>query len=522
MAHFAQFAPNACGLYQTAKELILAERKVGIDARFIAFYNNYEGIKEDGDFKTEDIKWAYKADILVRHSALPTHLQCAGIPIVMAMHGRPESSFRIEQQENNPIITAFAGKAKDCRYKAFITFWPEYMDIWSKIIPQDRLFCVPATVDLDEYNPSNEAFDWGKDKGDCNILIADMWREDIIPFNVIFSAGKFAKEHNGKVHIVGLGDKCVSGMSTLLSGLKKDGVLGCIAGQMKGIKGFYIASDIVVTPHIIATRIIREALASGVPIVAGSGCKYTPYTANPMDIPAFAKAIEKCWEDKSQAPRYIAEKNFNLEQAGQVIKKVFEKILEKKKSKRKVFVDIGGHLGETVRRFYREMPDANEYEIHSFEPDLETFKLLDANIGHIKNVNLINAMMGTRDGMVDFFVGRDNQNEGGTSLRGKQTGRVNYEKPTKVESINLARWLKSNVNGDSVILKMNIEGGEYDLMEMILDEDLPIDKCFIQLHAHKFKHGLQRQRFQEIEGRFFNKAKCEKYLTNKGFYPFNE
>lgn len=514
IAHFAQFAPNACGLYHTSKDLVLAERLVGIDARFIAFSDKYEGIKQDGDFKTEDVKWAYGADILVRHSAIPTHLQCAGIPIVMAMHGRPESTFRLEQQHNQPLVTTFANKVKDCRHKAFITFWPEYIDVWSNIIPKEKLFYVPATVDLEEFQPNQKSHEG------CNILIADLWREDVTPFNMIFAAGKFAKKYNAKVNIVGLGNDCVKAISLFLAGLKKEGVLGNVASQMRNMQKYYSESDIVVTPHIIATRIIREALACGVPVVAGSGCQYTPYTANPMDIPAFTKAIEECWEDKSQTPRNTAEASFNLEQAGQAAKKVFEKVLEKKKGKRKVFVDIGGHLGETVRRFYREIPDADEYEIYSFEPDLETFKLLDANIGHIKNVNLVNAMMGTKDGIVDFFVGRDNQNEGGTSLKGKCTGGVNYEKPSKVESINLARWLKSNVNSDYVILKMNIEGGEYDLMEMMLDEGMSVDKCFIQLHAHKFEHGWQRQRFQEIEGRFFNEAKCKKYLTNKGFYKF--
>lgn len=514
VAHFAQFAPNACGLYHTAKELVQAERLIGIDARFINFYEKYGGIKQDGNFKTEDIKWAYSTDILVRHSAIPTHLQCAGIPIVMAMHGRPESSFRIEQQKNNPIITAFVSKVQDCRYKAFITFWPEYIDIWSKMIPKEKLFYVPATVDLEEFQLIKKSHEG------CNILIADLWREDVTPFNMIFAAGKFAKKYNAKVNIVGLGNDCIKAVAPFLSGLKKDGVLGSVAAQMRDMPKYYAAADIVVTPHVIATRIIREALSSGVPVVAGSGCKYTPYTANPMDINNFAKAIERCWEDKEQQPRKISEKEFNFEQAGKAAKKVFDKILQTKTGKRKIFIDIGGHLGETVRRFYREVPDADEYEIYSFEPDFETFKKLDANVGHIKNVNLINAMMGTRDGIVDFFVGRDNQNEGGTSIRGKQTGKVNYEKPIKVESINLARWLKSNVDGDYVILKMNIEGGEYDLMEMMLDEDLLVDKCFIQLHAHKFEHGEQRQRFQRIEAKFYNKAKCKKYLTNKGFHKF--
>ena len=520
VAHLAQFAPNSCGLYHTAKDLILAEREVGIDARFIAFNDKYEGIKKDGDFKTEDIKWAYHADILVRHSAIPMHLQGSGIPIVMAMHGRPESSFRLEQHGSKPIISAFAGKVSDCRYKAFLTFWPEYIDIWSKIIPEDKLFYVPPVVDLSEYSPDGKAFDWGADRGDCNILVADMWREDVLPFNVIFAAAKFAKKHNGKVHIVGIDKKCIPGMNPLLLGLKKEKVLGYAAGQMKGIKGFYNASDIVVTPHVIATRIIREALASGVPVVAGSGCKYTKYTANPMDIDAFAVAIEKCWEDKEQRPREMAEKAFSLKLAGEAIKKVFASILTKEEHKRKVFIDVGAHLGETVRRFYKEVPDAHEYEIYAFEPDFETFKKLDINIGHIKNVNIINAMIGSRDGIQEFYPGRENENEGGTSFKGKRTGAVNYKKPARVQSIDFARWMKANVNGDYVILKINAEGGEYDIMETILDKDISVDKCFIQLHAHKFEHGPQRQKFQEIESRFWNEAKCEKHLTNKGMEKF--
>jgi FkbM family methyltransferase len=500
--------------------LILAERLVGIDARFIAYDKDYQGIKQDGSFKTEELKWAYEADILVRHRAIPDKLHNSGIPIVMAMHGRPESSFKLEQNKSNPIISAFSNKAKDERYKAFVTFWPEYVDLWSSIIPAKKLFYVPSMVDLDGYSPDNKPVELGDSP---NVLISDIWREDVTPFNVIFSAVKFVKKHGGKIHLLGIGDDCIKPITPILNGLKE--CLGTTAGLVRDIKGYYTGADLLITPHVIATRSIREALASGLLVVAGAGCKYTPYQANPMDVDEFAHQIEYCWNNtEAMQPRKIAEAEFNLEQSGKAMKEVFKKVLKKRHGKRKVFIDIGGHLGETVRRFYREKPDADEYEIYSFEPDLDTFKLLDANVGHIKNVTLVNAMMGTKDGMADFFVGKANQNEGGTSLKGKQTGRVDYQKPSKVESINLARWLRSNINtSDCVILKMNIEGGEYDLMELLLDEDLTglIKKCFIQLHAHKFEHGKQRQRFQQIEARFFNEAKCKVFMKNKGFYPFN-
>lgn len=522
VAHFAVWGPNKCGLYHTAKELVLAERLAGIDARFIAY--DEKGIQTDGSFKSEKLDWSYGADVLVRHSSIPQHLRNAGIPTVLVLHGRPESSVRIEQQKIMKVVSSIRGCVSDERYKAFIVLWPEFMDIWSNIVPTNKLFYIPAMVDLDEYKPDNEPFDLAEYNSSPNVLLADIWRDDVIPFNVLFAAEKFVKKHGGKVHIAGLPKSFLNPVGPFLISMKDKGTVGHIFGQIKHIKGMYIACDIMVTPHVIATRSIRECLASNTPIVAGSGCRFTPHQANPKDIDSFAEAIERCWQDKSQKPREVAEKEFNLEQAGQSTRKVFEKILKKKSKKRKVMIDLGGHLGETVRRFYREKADAAEYEIYTFEPDLDTFKKLDAQFGHVRNINLINAMMGKRDGMADFFIGRMNENEGGTSIKGKQTGKVDYEKPIKVESVNLARWLRSNINKeDHVILKMNIEGGEYDLMEYMLDEDLTgmIDKCFIQLHAHKFGQGRQRQRFHQIEARFWNEANCKKFIKNKGFYSFS-
>jgi FkbM family methyltransferase len=523
VAHFSVFAPNKCGLYHTAKERVLAERTAGIDARFIAF--DEKGKCTDGDFETEDIKWSYRADILVRHSAIPEHIHNAGIPIVMALHGRPESSVRLEESNTIKVITSINNKAHDSRYKAYITFWPEHVDMWNLIVPREKMFYVPATVDLDEYSPKNEKHDLGKDNVSPNVLIPDIWRDDVIPFNVLFAAERFVAKNGGRVHIIGMPKKYIQAMTPFFLGMKKRGTLGYLSGQIRHIKGMYRSADIVATPHVIATRSVRESLASGIPLVAGEGCKYTPYTANSMDVDGFADAIDRCWnKPEDVSPRQVAEQEFNYQNAGKAAKSIFDAILSKNGSVRKIFIDVGGHLGETIRRFYREKDDAHEYEIYCFEPDLETFKKLDANVSQVKNVDMINACLGTEDGMVDFYRGRINQNEGGTTVTGKQTGAVDYKKPVKTENVDIARWMRANINeGDQVVLKMNIEGGEYALMEYMLKEDLTglVGKCFIQLHAHKFGQGEQRQKFQQIEADFFNNAKCKCYFRNKGFYPFN-
>jgi glycosyltransferase involved in cell wall biosynthesis len=365
VAHFSVFGPRQCGLYHTAKDLVLAERSVGIDARFVAV--DEEGkvsVHRDGSFETEKLQWAYGADILVRHSAIPTHVQNSGKPIIMCLHGRPESSLRLEQQKTNEVISAAANKAHDCRYKAFVTFWPEYVDVWRNIVGE-KIVYVPACVNLREWQVTPRP-------GVPNILIADIWREDITPFNCVLAAQRFCRLHpEARLYILAMPKEVVTPMQHILKDCKS---LVEVRGQTKDMQKYYALADMVVTPHLIATRIVRESMACDVPVVGGDGSIYTPFTANPNDVEGIVRAMENCWKERPHT-RNMAEAMFGLPATGRSMRGLFENVLyaRAKSTKRKVFVDIGAHLGEMVRRFYREKPDAHEYEIYCFEPDRETF-----------------------------------------------------------------------------------------------------------------------------------------------------
>jgi len=402
------------------------------------------------------------------------------------------------EKQGNPVVPAIANKSKDCRYKKFVTFWPEYVNIWKNIVG-DKLEYVPACVDTNEFKPVEK--DWSVPQ----ILISDMWREDVTPFNVIMIAGEFALKYPGsKIHICGIDKSILNSLTPFLEEFQRLGILGDISMQTKKIKDWYAKCNMLITPHVIATRSVREAMACGLKV-----SRNTCSVAN----------IESCWLHPPEA-RGFAETVFGMRWSGVVMEAVLKSVLPKEPKTRKVFVDVGAHLGESVKRFYREVPDADEYEIYCFEPDLETFIQLDKNIGHIKNVNLINAALGEQDGMIEFYPGEVNDNEGGTSLPSKATGGVRYDKPEMVESICFARWCENNL-GDYNIAKINIEGGEYDLMEIMLDHGIVFDKLFIQLHAHKFEFGKQRRWMQQIEGQFSQEYKGKLFMKNKGFYPFD-
>lgn len=334
VAHFAQFAPNQCGLYATARDLVLAERLVGINAGFIDSRLSEDGKTVihkcglvDGAITTFHPDWARDADAILHHSILPPEFVNLGIPLVMCLHGRPESSFLLEKYGKTPVWSSVDKRADDDRYKAHITFWERYLPYWGVSIPKEKLAYIPAMVNLDEFTPDGPKMDMGKHAGTPNILIADIWREDITPFQTLFAAVRYVEEYcpTARIHLFGIATKKPCFIQLVLK-LRTRNVLGHTASMIKDMAKLYRACDIVVTPHNIATRIVRESLACGRRLVAGTGNPYTPFTADPRDIPGFAAAIDACWKAAPYNTRGMAESHFGLEQAGRAMANLLNKV----------------------------------------------------------------------------------------------------------------------------------------------------------------------------------------------------
>lgn len=354
VAHFAIFAPHGAGLYETTKDLILAERSVGIDAQFIDYGHKgemvcREGLK-DGEITTVPMSWAQIADVVVSHSVVPEEV-IKSKPVIMALHGRPESSFRIEFNGGSPVLSTIRDRSARKKYKAFITFWKEHVFPWSRILPGEKIHYIPAPVDFTVYTPKGKKHQFSTN-GTPNIVIADMWRDDTVPFNLILAAQYF-KEHycpETKLHIYGLEKKPVM---DFLSSFKKLGLCGELCSFVTNLPEIYRAADMVITPNIIATRIVREALASGVAIVSPAGCKYTIFQADPRDYKAFAGEMDKCWKAKvdSKELRDYAFGEFNPTIVGEAMKTLCESVVEKKVLTKSEIVSIGKRYCDAINEF---------------------------------------------------------------------------------------------------------------------------------------------------------------------------
>jgi FkbM family methyltransferase len=548
VAHFAQFGPHRAGQYATVKDLILVERALGIDAQFIdsalpckecGFYEIKIG-KVDGEITTQSLEWVYDADLIVRHTTVPTSIEALGIPMILCLHGRPESTFILERLGRLGVFSFLEKASLDLRYKSYITFWKEFLPQWQLLMPDASLEYVPAPINLSEFQPEGPKFNFGNKGGSPNLVVADLWREDDTPFNIIMATALFQQKYcsTAKLHLFGLPESQEGPVAVLARAMDRVGLWGQAFTLYDKMPEVYRSADILLTPHVIATRVIREACASGIPIIAGVGCPYTPYTANPKDIEGYAKEIDKVWTKIQNSSilttlnsRQIAKENFDLMESGKAMLKIFERILNKYTKRKanepqKIFIDIGGHLGESVLQFYQDVDDALKYQIYSFEPNPEAFKIMQKNLGRLKNVQMIQKAVGIDNDIVSFYPGLVRYGEGSTILPGKKTGAVDYANPIKVEMIDFIAWWIENIHlnvNDKVIVKINIEGGEYPLISRLLDTKLlaNIHALYLSLHSDKFENP---QVFKTIEDRLKNElpnfTNCTVTIQDKGLFSF--
>ena len=377
IAHFGNFAPYGAGMFHSICDQIMAERLVGIDSQFIDYtaedrvrgeYFSRVGLHYE-DIETISPEWAKSSDILVRHSAIPFDVKNTGIPIVMVLHGRPAYSFMLEYTGRGPIFSHMQGYAADTQYKAFLVLGEEYADVWKQILEtKATIQSLPLMVDLKKYNPWGEKHSLEGAGGSPNIVIADRWRRDVIPFYLILAAAKFIKEEcpTGKLHCFALPDPKNAYISALIKPLMRQGIIGKALTIVENMDKLYRTADFLLTPNNVTNRIIRESLASGCPIMAAPGCKFTDYTAFSGDIDGCVQEMKRLWNDIQANPvgmkkrvREVAEKSFSFEETGKVALKTYTEVLKNESKKQE---QISGWTGENTQS--RNYASYQEYISH--------------------------------------------------------------------------------------------------------------------------------------------------------------
>jgi FkbM family methyltransferase len=159
-----------------------------------------------------------------------------------------------------------------------------------------------------------------------------------------------------------------------------------------------------------------------------------------------------------------------------------------------IFIDCGTQLGQGLKNICKLENVTNEWDVYSFEANPITFEKVKKN----KHVRYFNVAVSDRYDFLNFNCEKwDDENGfigGGSTLVNLKywnTDRVYGNKPeylkTIVPVIDLTDFiLKIKPEEKSIVLKIDIEGAEYNVLKKLKDLDLfkYIKKIYIEFHDH--------------------------------------
>jgi len=157
-----------------------------------------------------------------------------------------------------------------------------------------------------------------------------------------------------------------------------------------------------------------------------------------------------------------------------------------------VYIDLGAFRGLYVRRFRKSSMYKAGCKMYAFECNSHV-----RNIDYGSDTKLIRSAAWIYDGELNFYISKKSPSvvQGSSVYKEKRTGNLDKEHPQKIPCIDFSKWIKDNFQKeDNIIIKMNIEGAEYDILEkMIADGTIDyINTLFCQFHWQRIGVSIDR------------------------------
>jgi FkbM family methyltransferase len=167
-----------------------------------------------------------------------------------------------------------------------------------------------------------------------------------------------------------------------------------------------------------------------------------------------------------------------------------------------LIIDAGCNLLSGYRKLTSlESISAEDRKIF-LEANPECWDLLDKYIAEIPNSKLFKKALDTEVRAVELITRADECSDTAATILGQKfieqslnrwNIKVDSYNTYRVETITLERIIAQEGRGfDSVILKLDAEGIEYQVLPQILELKLPINKVYCEFHVHSQEDEQKR------------------------------
>lgn len=168
-----------------------------------------------------------------------------------------------------------------------------------------------------------------------------------------------------------------------------------------------------------------------------------------------------------------------------------------------VIVDVGASIGDSLMFFAARYPRA---KLYAFEPNKAVYRYITQNLEHAdisaNEIRLYNsAVSHTGRSNADFYLASDTLTPSWSSTNKHILPKQQVKRSYKVPSISFASLL--SLTGNIDLLKVDIEGGEYELIPDIIRYSNGISSFVMEMHS--FGERRHRQSLFRLMSRLSEK-----------------
>jgi FkbM family methyltransferase len=157
---------------------------------------------------------------------------------------------------------------------------------------------------------------------------------------------------------------------------------------------------------------------------------------------------------------------------------------------KKIFIDGGARIGETIDMLLNKREDLKGCDAYLFECNPNHKSTLEEIAKSNKDYNFFvrDEAVWVENGEMNLFISKDIWGDLGCTLDPSKKEKLDLQNPILVKTINFSEFLLSFDKDDYIIVKLDIEGAEYEVVESILNSDAinMINELYIEWHDHFF------------------------------------
>jgi FkbM family methyltransferase len=166
---------------------------------------------------------------------------------------------------------------------------------------------------------------------------------------------------------------------------------------------------------------------------------------------------------------------------------------------KKIFIDCGAHCGESILE--AKLRFGTDIQVYSFEANPN---LANGLIDYFKNdhsITVENKAVWIEKSFVEFYLSTS-WSDGSSIYKEKKSGGVSENLLVKVPSFDLSSFINSFDKDDYIILKLDIEGAEYEVLNKLIN-DGTIHRVN-EFHGEFHPDRIDRPEIADLEKKVYN------------------